>query len=130
MPTTATFAPERAAAYRRSFRYYTEERLLVSMMFYAAACALFSGIFIVRYKLELILAVPVIAGLFAHYLHLGLQPDSPVQNPEKLMKERGFLLYMVLTFGLLMGLMFSEIPIMYKLFKVDPAGFPPLWRIG
>src|SRR3989440_12302560 len=40
---------EVAAQYRKSFGYYTEERLLVSMFFYVAMCALFAGIFIVRY---------------------------------------------------------------------------------
>ena len=54
--------PKIAAAYRRSFAYYTEDRLLVSVVFYATACALFSGIFIVRYHLELILLTPLAAG--------------------------------------------------------------------
>ena len=84
-----------AARYRKSFRYYTEERLLVSILFYATACALFAGVFIVRYHLELILFAPVAAGVFAYYLSIGLQPDSPVQNPEKLYNQRGFFAYMV-----------------------------------
>src|SRR5262249_28556460 len=67
--------PKVAAAYRRSFRHYTEDRLLVSMFFYATACALFAGIFIVRYHVELILFVPVAAGLFAYYLKIGLKPN-------------------------------------------------------
>ena len=76
-----------AASYRRSFQYYTEERLLISLFFYATTCALFAGIFIVRYHLELILFAPLAAGLFAYYMKLGLQPDSPVQNPEKLYRS-------------------------------------------
>ena len=87
--------PRVAAAYRRSFAYYTEERLLVSLFFYATACALFAGIFIVRYHLELILFAPLAAGMFAYYLHLGMLPNSPVQNPEKLYRQRGFFAYMV-----------------------------------
>ena len=39
---------ESAAAYRRSFRYYTPERLLVSVTFYASAAMLFFGAFIMR----------------------------------------------------------------------------------
>jgi decaprenyl-phosphate phosphoribosyltransferase len=54
--------PEVAVQYRKSFGYYTEERLLVSMFFYAIMCALFMGVFIVRYHVELILFVPVAAG--------------------------------------------------------------------
>ena len=51
--------PVVAAAYRRSFKHYTEDRLLISLVFYATTCALFAGIFIVRYHLELILFAPV-----------------------------------------------------------------------
>ena len=86
--------PAVAAAYRHSFKYYNEERLLVSILFYATTCALFAGIFVVRYHLELLLFVPQAAGLFAYYLHLGMKPDSPTQNPEKLYRERGFVAYL------------------------------------
>lgn len=121
---------EIAMQYRKSFGYYTEERLLVSMLFYAAACALMTGIFIVRYHVELILFVPVAAGFFAYYLKLGLQEDSPVQHPEKLFRERGFLLYMTLSMALFVGLMLSHIPILYDIFNIEPSTLNPLWRLG
>ncbi len=121
---------EVAAAYRHSFRYYTEERLLVSTLFYATTCALFAGIFIVRYHLELLLFVPFAAGLFAYYLQLGLKPDSPTQNPEKLYRERGFVAYLILCFVVFAGLMFTSIPALYMWFNVDAAGTTPLWVIG
>src|SRR4029453_1331126 len=119
-----------AAAYRRSFEFYTEERLLVSLFFYATACALFAGIFIVRYHLELILFTPIAAGMFAYYLHIGMLPNSPVQNPEKLYRERGFFAYMLLTTVVFVLLMFTSIPGIYQLFNVDPAGTQPLWTLG
>jgi 4-hydroxybenzoate polyprenyltransferase len=119
-----------AAAYRRSFAYYTEERLLVSLLFYATTCALFAGIFIVRYHLELILFTPFAAGLFAYYLHIGLLPNSPVQNPEKLYRQRGFFAYLVLTSMVFVFLMFTSIPSMYKVFNVEPAEMAPLWTLG
>ena len=119
-----------AAAYRKSFSYYDDERLLVSMMFYVAAAGLFGGIFIVRYKLELILSIPLIAGFFAYYIKLGLRPESPVQAPEKLYRERGFFLYgliCVLAFVVLM--MFVEIPALYDFFNVERGPDAALWRI-
>jgi decaprenyl-phosphate phosphoribosyltransferase len=122
--------PRVAAAYRRSFAYYTEERLLISLLFYATACALFSGIFIVRYHPELILFVPFAAGLFAYYMKLGLLPDSPTQNPEKLYRQPGFVAYLVLCFAVFVILMFSRIPAMYSLFNVEPSGVAPLWTLG
>jgi 4-hydroxybenzoate polyprenyltransferase len=119
-----------AAAYRRSFAYYTEERLLVSLLFYSTACALFGGIFIVRYHLELIVFVPLAAGVFAYYMKLGLQPDSPVQNPERLYKQPGFMVYLTACFLVFVALMFTHIPVLYDLFNVEPSGTRPLWTLG
>jgi 4-hydroxybenzoate polyprenyltransferase len=122
--------PKVAAAYRRSFAHYTEERLLVSLFFYATTCALFSGIFLVRYHLELILFAPVGAGVFAFYLHVGLRPNSPVQQPEKLYRERAFFAYMVFATLLFVVLMFTSIPGLYEIFNVESARMEPLWTIG
>jgi decaprenyl-phosphate phosphoribosyltransferase len=121
--------PSVAAAYRRSFAYYTEERLLVSILFYATACALFGGIFIVRYHLELILFAPFAAGVFALYFKVGLQPNSPAQKPEKLYKQRGLMLYLAACFALFVALMFTDIPLMYRLFNVEPSPVASLWRL-
>jgi 4-hydroxybenzoate polyprenyltransferase len=122
--------PRVAAAYRRSFAYYTEDRLLISLVFYATACALFAGIFIVRYHPELILFTPLAAGLFAYYMKLGLQPDSPVQNPEKLYRQRGFVVYLFVCLFAFVGLMFTSIPSMYNLFNIAPSRVSPLWTLG
>jgi decaprenyl-phosphate phosphoribosyltransferase len=122
--------PQVAAAYRRSFAYYTEERLLVSILFYATSSALFAGIFMVRYHLELVLYAPVAAGMFAWYLHLGLLPDSPAQKPEKLYRQRGFFAYVCFSAVLFVLLMFTSIPWLYEVFNVEPTRAEPLWRIG
>jgi decaprenyl-phosphate phosphoribosyltransferase len=122
--------PAVAAAYRRSFRYYNEDRLLISLFFYATTCALFAGVFLVRYHIELILFAPLAAGLFAYYMKIGLQPDSPVQNPEKLYRQKGFFAYMIICTVVFIALMFTSIPVMYKLFNVESTGVNPLWTIG
>ena len=122
--------PRVAAAYRRSFAHYNEERLLVSLLFYATACALFAGIFMVRYHLELILFTPFAAGMFAYYLHIGMQPNSPVQHPEKLYRNHGFFAYMVATTLVFVLLMFTSIPAMYGWFNVEPSSMQPLWTLG
>jgi 4-hydroxybenzoate polyprenyltransferase len=122
--------PVKAAAYRRSFAHYSEERLLVSIMFYVTACALFSGVFIVRYHLELVLFVPFAAGFFAYYLKLGLKADSPAQHPERLHRERGFLFYTVAIAVLFVVLMFVRLPVLYEWFGVEAAGTGSLWRLN
>ncbi|MFT7169835.1 MAG: decaprenyl-phosphate phosphoribosyltransferase [Paracoccaceae bacterium] len=122
--------PEQAARYRRSFAVYNESRLLASMIFYVASCALFSGIFVIRYKVELILCVPFVAGFFAFYVALGLKEDSAVQNPEKLYREKPFFAYALGITALFIVLMFIEIPALYSWFGVEPSSFEPLWRLG
>jgi 4-hydroxybenzoate polyprenyltransferase len=117
-----------AAAYRRSFRFYDEPRLLVSMFFYASGAALLLGVFIIRYHLELILAVPLIAGCFSYYLHIALKRDSAAQHPERLYRETGLVVYLCACLMAFVGLMFVEIPVLYDMFNVAPSQVPSLWR--
>ncbi|MCS7306909.1 MAG: UbiA prenyltransferase family protein [Thermoguttaceae bacterium] len=120
--------PEQAGAYRASFRYYTEDKLLISMFFYATAAALFLGIFIIRYHLELVLSVPLIAGFFSYYLRIALRPNSPVQHPERLYREYGLLAYSLVCMAVFIGLMFVRIGVLYEWFNVPGPQTPPLWR--
>jgi 4-hydroxybenzoate polyprenyltransferase len=122
--------PDVAARYRRSFRHYTPDRLLVSMLFYALVSALFGGVFIVRYHLELILFAPLGLGLLAFYLHLGLRPNSPAQQPERLYREPAFSCYAAVTTIVFVVLMFTRVPVLYRWFNVEPATVAPLWTIG
>ncbi len=120
--------PAVAAAYRKSFHHYDDNRLLVSMFFYGSAAALLLGVFIVRYKLELLLSVPIIAGFFAMYMHVTLKPDSPVQNPERLYRERGLMIYLSICVVAFLGLMFVDVPALYDVFNVTPSQMRSLWK--
>lgn len=103
--------------YRKSFRYYNEEKLLTSIIFYASAFAMFYGIFLIRYRIELILSVPLIAGFMGAYLRVGFMPDSPAQYPEKLYKQKGFVLYTSMCSIVLIALLFIDIPGLENLFQ-------------
>jgi decaprenyl-phosphate phosphoribosyltransferase len=109
--------PELAGQYRRSFKYYTEESLLISMFFYALTAAFFLGIFLVKNRIELLISFPFFALLFAWYLKIGLRKDSVVQGPEKLHKEKRFMLYVVCFSILLVTLFFVDIPALQWLLK-------------
>ena len=104
-----------AGAYRRSFAFYTPERLIVSIMFYAAAAMLFFGAFCMRYRLELILAFPRVALVMAMYLRVALKPNSAAQNPEHLYRERGLMVAVVATTILMVILLRVDLPIMHRL---------------
>lgn len=90
--------PERAGRYRKSFVWYNEERLTESIFFYGALFGMFSGVFIARYHLELVLATPLVAFLMAYYLHLGFKSNSVVQKPEYLYREKKLMLLSLLAF--------------------------------
>jgi hypothetical protein len=102
--------PETAGWYRKSFRVYTEKSLLNSVVFYAAAAMLFFGAFIMRYRLELVFAFPVIALLMTAYFNMAFEPDSAVQNPEKLYREPGLLVLLTACIVLLVVLLFVKMP--------------------
>lgn len=110
--------PETAGLYRKSFRYYTEKSLLCSSFFYSMCATVFTSIFIIEYRVEYIIALPVLIGLFVLYFCLAFKEDSVVQKPEKLYKEKSLLFYLLFFIALLFLLTFVDIPIMEQYFKM------------
>jgi len=106
-----------ASKYRKSFSYYNEYRLILSMVYYASAFSLFFGIFLIRYRVELILSVPFMAGFIPVYMRLAFWKDSPAQYPEKLYKQRGLLVYSAFCLVLVLSLLFVDIPFIGKIFS-------------
>lgn len=99
-----------ARQYRKSFAYYTEQNLLVSIMFYASASMLFFGAFVMRYRLELILSFPLIAFIMALYLNLAFKEDGGAQAPEKLWRETPLMLASLACLLLMVFLMNVSLP--------------------
>jgi decaprenyl-phosphate phosphoribosyltransferase len=120
--------PAVAGAYRGSFRHYDQEKLLISMFFYTTCFALFLGVFIIRYHLELILIFPLLAGFVCYYLYVAFKKGSAAQSPEKLYREKGLMVYLVLCLALFFLLMFTNIPVLYEWFNVPPSPVAPLWK--
>lgn len=108
--------PVRAAAYRKSFAFYSEERLLTSVVFYGSTAMLFFGAFIMRYRLELIVSFPLVALVMATYLALAFKTDSAVQRPEGLYREPMLMAAVLVCTVVMVGLLFIDIPILYQIF--------------
>ena len=106
-----------ARQYRKSFAYYTEQNLLVSIMFYAAASMLFFGAFVMRYRLELILSFPLIAFIMAMYLNLAFQEDGVAQAPEKLWRETPLMVASFVCLLLMVFLMNYPLPTFTAFFQ-------------
>lgn len=113
-----------AGSYRASFKRYTPESLLVSVLFYASTAMLFLGAFIIRYRIELILGFPLVAFTMAIYLKIAFKPQSAVQNPEKLYREPLLMASFVAT-SLVMGLLlFIHMPRLEQFFTPTLPGTP------
>ena len=102
--------PAIARLYRRSFEVYTEKTLLNSVVFYAAASMLFFGAFIMRYRLELVFAFPLMALLMSVYFDLAFETESAVQNPEKLLGEPKLMILIAACIILLFVLLKIRMP--------------------
>jgi len=101
---------ETASLYRKSFKFYTEESLLLSSFFYAMVSLFFMGIFIIKHRIEYLILIPFMAFLFCWYLRLALKEDSVAQKPEKLYKEWKMFLYIAFIIALGTVLTFVNIP--------------------
>lgn len=116
--------PERAGLYRRSFRFYTEEKLLLSSFFYALFAAFLLGVFLVKYRIEYLLSLPLFALLFTWYFAIALRADSAAQAPEKLHRETGFMGFVAALSVTVALLTVVDLP--FLSFLMDPL----LIRIG
>jgi 4-hydroxybenzoate polyprenyltransferase len=105
-----------AGAYRKSFQFYTPERLLTSVLFYASTAMLFLGAFIIRYRIELILGFPLVAFTMAIYLQIAFKPQSAVQNPEKLYREPLLMASFTATSLVMAVLLFIHMPRLERFF--------------
>jgi 4-hydroxybenzoate polyprenyltransferase len=99
-----------AGLYRQSFKIYSEEKLLISTVFYALCSSFFLAIFLIKHRIELLISFPFIALLFAWYLHIGFEKNSIVQTPEKLFRKKGFVIFVFLLFVLMIVLLKIDIP--------------------
>jgi 4-hydroxybenzoate polyprenyltransferase len=106
----ATHGPEVLGDYRRSFRHYTADRLLILSFLFALLAAFFVAVFLIKYRIEYLLSFPLFALLFAVYLRLGLKQASNAQTPEKLFRERLLMVVVAALVASLVVLTVVDIP--------------------
>lgn len=104
--------PKLAGAYRKSFAKYTEATLLCSSFYYGLCATFLIGIFLLKYRIEYIVAIPVLFFLFCYYLYIAYKPDSAAQKPEKLFREKKLMILVGILVLLFAVLTFVDIPVM------------------
>ena len=110
---------ETASLYRKSFRYYNDNNLMIYSIFLALMAVFFLGIFLIKYKIELLLFMPFMIGLFCFYFAISFKDDSAVQRPEKLYKERNLIFYIVILIIVFVVLMYIRIPFLDAFTTID-----------
>lgn len=84
---TTSHGKELLSRYRASFDGYTETSLTVSSFIYAMLSSFFLAVFLIKYRIEYILLIPLVTILFGQYLAMAMKPNSSAQKPEKLFRE-------------------------------------------
>jgi 4-hydroxybenzoate polyprenyltransferase len=107
----------KASLYRKSFKYYNEKILLISAVFYALLSVFFCGIFLIKYRIELLIAVPFLCVLFCLYLNISFKNDSAAQKPEKIYKEKFLIVYLIFFIFLIYILTSVNMPSLYNLLE-------------
>lgn len=109
--------------YRKSFSGYTAESLTVSCFLYAIISSFFVGVFLIKYRLEYVLAFPFIAGLFGCYLWLAMIKDSIAQRPELMFRSKRLMVALSAMAISLLILSFWDMP---QLAELSEKSFTPV----
>ncbi len=102
--------------YRKVLAWYTNEKLIMLLVFFSATFSYTFAIFAVRYKFEEIMLIIPVGALFAEYTRLTFLPDSPVQYPEKLYKQKNLFFLCLLSVILFFILLWVNIPFLKDMF--------------
>jgi 4-hydroxybenzoate polyprenyltransferase len=102
--------PGHAAAYRRSFAHYTPDRLMTSIILYAAIFMFFFGAFLVKHHVELVLVFPLVLVFLGYYVGLIFEDNSIAQTPEHLVRRPAFILLSIACFVAMFALALIRIP--------------------
>lgn len=103
---------ELLARYRSSFAGYSETSLTISCFVYALFAVFFLAVFLIKYRIEYLLTVPIVIALFAYYMVIAMRPESSAQRPEKLFRERGLVALAVLLSAAFLVTSFVHIPLL------------------
>ena len=99
-----------AARYRSSFRHYTEETLVASMLSQAAGFMFFIGVILVKYHPEYVISCPLMLVYLAYYSRITYLPDSVAQNPEKLYRDVPLMVLTVALAAAVWALSYVHLP--------------------
>lgn len=108
---------DQLAEYRKSFKHYTEERIIISMIASLSAFMFMLGALCIKYSVDLVLFLPFVIIFIIWFFRLAYEKDTIVKDPERVFEKKLFVLYSVLVCGLFIYLLFSGNQILGFLLK-------------
>jgi 4-hydroxybenzoate polyprenyltransferase len=111
----ATYGKDTLVRYRRSFAGYTEVSLTVSTFVWSLFSVAMLAIFLIKYRIEYVILLPVVSLLFGQYLSMSMLPNSTAQKPENLFAERGLMVTTASLSALFLLLSLVDLPILEPL---------------
>jgi len=85
--------PLRAQFYRKSLGYYTEKKLLFTMIAAISAAMFMFGVLVAKYQISLVLLLPFFIVFIVWFFSLAYDKDSIVKDPERVFEKKWFVLY-------------------------------------
>ncbi len=67
-------------------------------------------VFLVKYRIEYVLVVPIVVLLFTTYFSMSTLPGSSAQKPEKLFRESGIIVIVAALAAMFLFTSFIDIP--------------------
>lgn len=108
----------RAALYRKSFHWYTEPRLVMTMVGYSSGFMFFFGVIVVKLRPEILFAVPLLIVLLSYIVKLTFEENSILQYPENLLLRPFFVLYGLFCLVMIIILYLVELPFIGQIFEI------------
>lgn len=93
--------------YRKSFKYYTEERLVISMIASLSSFMFMLGALCMKYSIDLALFLPFVIVFIVWFFRLAYEKNTIVKDPERVFERKLFLLYSIVVCGVFIYLLFS-----------------------
>ncbi len=103
--------------YRKSFVYWSPEKLLVFAFVGGLTALSFIGILLVRYRVEYVLVLPFLIWIFSEYLKISLKLDPASFAPEKLMQKSRLQLLAGSVAGAFLLFTFVDVGYLHEIIK-------------
>jgi len=108
---------DKLVEYRKSFKRYTEERIIISMIASLSSFMFMLGALCMKYSVDLVLFLPLAIVFIVWFFCLAYEKNTIVKDPERVFEKRLFLLYSVVVCGVFIYLLFSGNQILGFLLK-------------